>query len=163
MREKCTVLWHIAYAPRFRGEVGPGVLDHLVPERHAAGVGVLEPGQYAQERRFTTARRAEDGRERALGHLEVETVQHDPGAERLPQPGDDNACHVLHQSSLTARQRSGRQTVEPAAQEVGGDDGHRQHGGGERGGGAVREVGGVGPELRGQCLYTRGHEDQSSR
>ena len=92
--EKGTVLGHVPHPPRLRREVGATIFDHVLPEGHGAGVGILEAGQDAQQRRLAASRRPEHGRKRTFRHLEVEPVENDPSAEGLSQAGDDNARHV---------------------------------------------------------------------
>ncbi len=61
-----------------------GDLGHvLVGDDHPAGVGLLETGDHAQQRRLTATARPEQGRERAIGHIDRNLVQRDEVAEPL--------------------------------------------------------------------------------
>ena len=105
MGEKGTILGHVPHPPRLRREVGAAIFDHAVPERHSAGVGVLEAGENTQQRRLTAARRPQDGRKRSFRDFEVEPVEYDTSAERLSQAGDHNARHVPNPDRCPEQQK----------------------------------------------------------
>ena len=55
-----------------------------VGDHDPAPVGLLEPGDHPQERGLPAAARAEQGRQRAVRHVDRDVVQGDEVAELLP-------------------------------------------------------------------------------
>ena len=81
----------VAVAGRLRGHL-------VVVGQDGAAVGVFQPGDDAQERGLARAGRAEQGQERAGGHVEAHVVQGDELAEALGQVADGDA-HAANPSS----------------------------------------------------------------
>ncbi len=93
--------------------MGAAVFNHCLPEHHAAGIRPLEPRKQAQKRRLAAARRPQDGGQRAFGHVEVDTVEYHPGAERLLEPRDDHACQGVTEYWLERPETAGPKTASP--------------------------------------------------
>ena len=82
-------------------EADAAVLDRdvggiAVGDHDSTRVGLLEPGDHPQERRLAAAARAEQRRQRAIGHLDRNVLQGDEVSELLACPLNRNA----HQASF---------------------------------------------------------------
>ena len=91
------VLEHEAHAAAARGRIG----DILAADAHDAGVGALQAGDHAQQRRLAAPAWPEQRRERAVGHGHADIVQRLEGAKAL--------AHIVdldrHQRAPRARAR----------------------------------------------------------
>ena len=81
VREQRVALEHRVDRPPVR----PGVGDVLLAEQHPPGGRPLQPGHHPQRGRLPAAGRAEQGEERAAGHLQADAVD---GGERSEALGD---------------------------------------------------------------------------
>ncbi len=75
----------------------------LAVEEHVAGVGELESGDDAQQRRLARARRPEQRDQLAFLHLEVHRAQRGEGAETLGDAACFDAHALLHSNSRARR------------------------------------------------------------
>ena len=78
------VLEHEAHAAAARGRIG----DVLAADAHDAGVGALQAGDDAQQRRLAAPARAQHGGERAVGDADAHVLQRGERAEALAHVAD---------------------------------------------------------------------------
>ena len=90
MRKERTVLGDVADPAGLGRDVGALPFDQDFAQGHRPRARPFETGQDAQQRRLAATGRSEHGRERALGHLEVDPVQDHMLTKGLCQPGDDD-------------------------------------------------------------------------
>jgi predicted ATPase len=76
---------------------------HVVPgDAHRPGVGFHQRRQDVHRGRLARAVRAEDGKDRSRGDVEVDAVEHDFVPVHLPQPGDRD-CRIPHAPTVPTR------------------------------------------------------------
>ena len=94
VREQCAFLGDVAdTASLARHESPRGIVDDVVTDPHRSVIRPLKARHDAQQRRLAATRRAQNGREGAGRHGEVDATQHRLGPERL---GDAREGQPLH-------------------------------------------------------------------
>jgi hypothetical protein len=89
VRPERVVLEHHADVPL----VGRQPAHHAPAETDLARVGLVEPGDEAEQRGLATAGRAEQREQLAVADRQVDAVHRGGGAEALDQPGDGDVGH----------------------------------------------------------------------
>ena len=73
-----------------------GIGHVLAADLDAAGVHIHQPGHRVQQRRLAAARRAQQDQELAVGHIQVQALQHGVVAEAHVQAAHVDAAHRLN-------------------------------------------------------------------
>ncbi len=77
---------------------GGHAADILLVEEHLPAVGIIEPRDVAQQRRFPAAARAEQEEQFARLDAQVDVVEHEVFAEVFAQVADGDGDHWLEEN-----------------------------------------------------------------